>query len=354
VLWVTFDTPVDARDVADVKYVEKRIISIIKYLPRNAKVIISSQVPVGFTGYLEKIFAKKIPDKHVICAYSPENLRLGKAIEAFKYPDRIVVGIRDQAQLAAFSNIFKQICERVEWMKIESAEMTKHAINSFLAMSVAFANELAALCESVQADAREVERGLKTETRIGPKAYLGAGLPFAGGTLARDINFLIMTGRLSKRKTLLLNAVKRSNQYHKGWIRRKCLELFRNLKNVRFAVLGLTYKVNTNTLRRSFAVELCRWLHKNGARVKAYDPQIQKLPANLNKIVSLKDNLADALSAVDCLIIGTPNPVFKEFGSGWPVKKREKMKIIDPTGFLDNSAIDKKGIKRISVGRGEC
>ena len=131
------------------------------------------------------------PAGAVSFACSPENLRLGKAIEVFTQSrSRRRRRARSSGRGAGCTSCFAPITDRIEWMSVESAEMTKHAINAFLATSVTFINELAALCERVGADAKEVERGLKTERRIGPHAYLSPGGAFAGGTLARDVSFL--------------------------------------------------------------------------------------------------------------------------------------------------------------------
>src|SRR3972149_6413482 len=128
------------------------------------------------------------------------------------------------------SRLLSPFTDRIEWMSVESAEMTKHALNAFLATSVAFANELASLCELVGADAKEVERGLKTEPRIGPKAYLSPGGAFAGGTLARDISFLEEIGSIGRQPTPLFSAVKTSNDVHRQWPRRKIQGLLGALK----------------------------------------------------------------------------------------------------------------------------
>ena len=162
--------------------------------------------------------------------------------------------IRNQKKF--FLLYFCSITDRLEWMKIESAEMTKHAINSFLAISVCFANEVASICEQTGADAKEVERGLKTESRIGPKAYLKPGVAFSGGTLARDINFLMKLSDKHKLPSYLIKAVNDSNAFHKKWIERKCSQFLGSLKKKTIAILGLTYKPGTDTLRRSLAVEL--------------------------------------------------------------------------------------------------
>ena len=183
VLWVAFDTPVDARDEADVGAVRARLDAVREAVRPGTLVLVSSQVPAGFTRALARDWA--LPG--VTYGYSPENLRLGSAIRVFQEPERVVIGLGDPADRPRAEALFAPYARRIEWMSIESAEMTKHAINAFLAASVAFANEVARLCERVGADASEVARGLKSEGRIGPKAYLAPGPAFAGGTLARDL-----------------------------------------------------------------------------------------------------------------------------------------------------------------------
>jgi UDPglucose 6-dehydrogenase len=145
VLWVAYDTPVDAEDRADVEFVIAQVTRVLPHLRPGTVVIVSSQLPAGSTARL----AREHSNVHFAC--SPENLRLGKAIAVFREPDRVVVGVRDQVARARIAELLAPITTRVEWMSIESAEMTKHAINAFLALSVTFANELAAVCERVGA-----------------------------------------------------------------------------------------------------------------------------------------------------------------------------------------------------------
>jgi UDPglucose 6-dehydrogenase len=221
VLWVAFDTPVDDEDHADVAFVQGQIQMAMPFLPDGAVILVSSQMPVGSIRKLESFARQNLPAKNLGFACSPENLRLGKALDVFLKPDRIVVGVRNDRTRQVLEKLLSPITDKVEWMSVESAEMTKHAINAFLATSVTFANEIAAICELVGADAKEVERGLKTETRIGPKAYVSPGGPFAGGTLARDIAFLGIEAQLHQLATPLLSAVRPSNDEHKNWVRRK-------------------------------------------------------------------------------------------------------------------------------------
>lgn len=351
ILWITFDTPVDETDQADVAYVEHRIMSLFEFLEDGTNVIISSQVPVGFTRQIEVCYAEQYPERHVRFAYSPENLRLGKAIKVFLEPDRIVVGVRTAADKDAFLPVFTRISERVEWMGTESAEMTKHGINAFLATSVVFANELASLCEMVGADAKEVERGLKSDSRIGTRAYLGPGGAFSGGTLARDIQFLIGLGQQKLQKTLLFRAVKESNDHHKTWVRRTCEERLHDMNGRKIALLGLTYKPGTDTLRRSAAVELARWLFEKGAIVQAFDPQISTLPESLTSIIALKASIEKALADADCVIIATEWPIFRELDERLIELMGTKI-VIDANRFLEKRFERYPETQYIAVGRG--
>src|SRR5205807_304691 len=144
-----------------------------------------------------------------------ENLRLGRALQSFRAEDRIVVGLDSEQGRELVQSILIRFCPRLEWMSVRSAEMTKHALNSFLAVSVAMTNEIARICERTGADAKEVERGLKSESRIGPGAYLGPGGPFAGGTLARDLRFLTELGAKHGLQTPVLTGALASNELHK-------------------------------------------------------------------------------------------------------------------------------------------
>ncbi len=188
-----------------------------------------------------------------------------------------------------------------------------------LVTSVAFINEVAEICERVGADAAEVSRGLKSERRIGPRAYLAPGDAFAGGTLARDIGFLRALGGELELPTDVFAGVAAGNTAHKLWAQRKLLELVgdqtgqeRALAGVTVAVWGLTYKPGTDTLRRSSAVELCQWLAGAGARVRAHDPSVSSLPANLQKDTELCDSPLQAADGAAALVVCTGWPGYRE------------------------------------------
>lgn len=350
VLWVSYDTPVDDDDNADVDYVVGKIAKVLPFLPRGATILISSQMPVGSVRRIEALAEKEFPAKKFDFAYSPENLRLGKALDVFLKPDRIVVGFRTEKQKERLKKLIGSITEKVEWMSVESAEMTKHAINAFLATSVVFANEVASVCEIVGADAKEVERGLKSEQRIGPKAYLSPGLSFAGGTLARDVNFLNQTAATQQLKIPLLASIKPSNDEHKGWIRR-CLErFFPDLAGRRIAVWGLTYKPGTNTLRRSLAIELCRWLAGKGARIAAHDPEARDLPSDLKGNADLLPSPLDAVRNASALVVATEWPQYREVSPQDIIGVAPNVVIVDGNRFLSQIAKDER-LTYCSVGK---
>jgi UDPglucose 6-dehydrogenase len=177
-------------------------------------------------------------------------------------------------------------------------------------MSVAFINELAGLCERVGADAKEVERGLKSEQRIGPRAYLSPGGAFTGGTLARDVRFLRELGRTYQRPTPLADGIEASNASHRQWAERRLVQELGSVDSRRIAVWGLTYKPGTDTLRRSGAIELCRWLANAGAAIRVHDPAARELPSDLFTIERVDDAVSAAMSA-DALIVATEWPHYR-------------------------------------------
>jgi UDPglucose 6-dehydrogenase len=350
IVWVTFDTPVDDDDHADVDFVVRHIESLFPHLRAGTMVLLSSQLPVGSTRKLEEAYRAAYPNQEVGFAYSPENLRLGSAIRSFTEPDRVVIGVREQTDRSRLRALLQPFTDRIEWMNVESAEMTKHALNAFLATSVAFMNEVACLCERVGASAKDVERGLKTEARIGPRAYLAPGGAFAGGTLARDVEFLTALGQGEGIPLHLIAGVRASNEVHKSWICRRLQEILGDLRGRSIAVLGLTYKPGTNTLRRSSAVETCRWLSDQGAVVAAYDPAIHTLPAELNAIIHLHSSLESAIQGAAAVLVATPCAEFRALTAALVVSRTVGRIVFDPNHALAPSLSNDPRIRYVAVG----
>jgi len=344
-LWVTFDTPVNDDDEADVESVLAEIRRCVPLLPVGALVLLSSQLPVGTTRLLEAEFG---PLGYWFSC-SPENLRLGKAIQIFEHADRVIVGCRGERSRELLGTVFGHFTEHIIWMSPESAEMTKHAINSFLAVSITFMNEVARLCELSGADAKEVERGLKSESRIGPKAYLSPGSAFAGGTLARDVVALTKLGQQAGESLEVVPAIKRSNDRHQRWALEKIQRIFPVQAGKRIALLGLTYKAGTNTLRRSSAIELAQELVGAGFAVHAYDPSQSSLPPGLSSI-KLERSAAEAVRNSDAVVVCTEWPEFRTLD--WPqlAGSMRGPVMVDATRFLISQVAEIRALQYLTVG----
>lgn len=351
VVWIAYDTPVDDEDRADVAFVVDRVCTLFPLLRAQTLVLVSSQVPVGTTRYVEETYQASHPYTGVTFGYTPENLRLGQAIETFLHPARVVVGVRSPADQERVRALLAPLNCPMEWMSVESAEMTKHALNAFLATSVAFMNEVATLCEAVGADAKEVERGLKSEPRIGPRAYLAPGAAFAGGTLARDLQFLTQLGARYDRPTLMLAAVHESNQAHKAWARRTLAALSGTLRGRRIAIWGLAYKPGTDSVRRSIAVELCEWLAQQGAQVHAHDGAVAALPDTLAHSATLHRTPLDAAAGATALVVATPWPEYQGVTADEVVSAMETPVIIDPGRHLGGTLGADARIRYFAVGK---
>ncbi|HMJ36401.1 MAG TPA: nucleotide sugar dehydrogenase [Baekduia sp.] len=354
VVWITYDTPVDEQDAADVDHVLDRVRTLLPLVDDGAVVLISSQVPVGCTARLQA----EAP-AGVSLAYSPENLRLGSALRVFLEPDRVVVGTRDDRGRRVVAALLAPVTDRIEWMGVESAEMAKHALNAFLATSVTFINEIAAVCERVGADAADVSRALKSEERVGPRAYLGPGGAFAGGTLARDVRALTSIGDAEGLVTPLLHGVWDSNTAHRGWPRRTIGALLAagapsaapdGLAGETVAVWGLTYKPGTDTLRRSSSVELCHELLAAGATVRAHDPAVRALPSELSE-VTLMDDPFEAARGADALVIATEWPAYRELDATQIADVLGGDLVVDANGFLAGALAGDGRVRYASVGR---
>ncbi|HVJ46280.1 MAG TPA: nucleotide sugar dehydrogenase [Luteolibacter sp.] len=343
VLWLCADTPVDEDDVSDVAAVTDLLKSAMPYLPDGKLILISSQLPVGTCAALEKEY----PGHHFACC--PENLRLGKAIEVFTQADRYVIGLREDGPRALLEKLFAPFTEKIVFMGTESAEMVKHAINSFLATSITFINEIARLCESTGADAAEVSVGLKTDVRIGPKAYLGPGGPFAGGTLARDVVTLTGIAAASGREISLIPAIKQSNDRHRRWAFERLRARLGDLQGKAIGILGLTYKPGTDTLRRSAAVELCAALTKAGCVMKAFDPSIHQA-TGLQDII-LVSSIREALDGADAAVVCTEWPEFRDDDLKGAISGMKQPIIVDANRFLEKSLKAAGDVELLSVGR---
>ena len=343
-VFIAFDTPVDDEDRSNMTPLHEALRAIGPYLKATALVVVSSQVPVGTCSRWRK-------DLNVELAYSPENLRLGEAIRCYMQPERIVVGAQSEEAHRRAAELFSAIPAPILAMNLPSAEMSKHALNAFLATSVSFINEIADICEVCDADVLSVVSALKSDPRVGQRAFLSAGLGFAGGTLARDIQTLSKVADGAAVTTPLLESALEVNRRRPQWVIARLNRLYGHIDGLTFGVLGLTYKAGTSTLRRSVALEVIQLLIARGATVRAFDPK-----ADLSELAHAPDfevvsSAVEAGRDASAVIVLTEWPEFRDLDF---VLLRSVMKnpvILDGKNHLIGLDLAAKGFQYFGVGR---
>jgi UDPglucose 6-dehydrogenase len=353
VVVISFDTRVDENDEVDLSEIYDTITELAEWLENGSILIVSSQVPVGTCESIRSLIRQKRLSLNFDVAYIPENLRLGQAIDRFMNPEWIVIGADNESTLDKVEEFFSVVKVPIIRMNLKTAEMTKHALNAFLATSISFINEIANLCDEVGADALKVADALRLDSRIGPRALLRPGLGFAGGTLARDLKTLQKIGRRAGYQTHLIDGVLMVNQRQNRMIVEKLRKIFGSLQNLTVGVFGLTYKAGTSTLRRSASLEIIRDLTDGGAKVKAYDPK-----ADLREIQGRMDfefypDPWAVASGSDALIFVTDWPEFKQLDFSRVKSIMKKPVVVDAQNLLDAERLIQMGFIYIGVGRGQ-
>jgi len=349
---ITFDTPVDENDEVDLSEIFDTSVELAKCLENDSVIIVSSQVPIGTCEQIKSLIRQHNPSLDFDIAYSPENLRLGQAIDYFRNPDRIVIGADSSSTLDRVEAFFGVIKAPKLRMNLRTAEMAKHALNAFLATSISFANEIGNLCDELSADALNVAAALQSDRRIGSKLPLKPGLGFSGGTLARDIKVLKKLGESSGCETPLIDGVLRVNQRQNGLVAKKLQKINGSLKGLTVGVLGLTYKAGTSTLRRSAALEIIKDLTNEGAGVKAYDPKVPLEEIRLHREFKFCSDPYEVAKGSDALVIITEWPEFKNLDFDLIKSSMKKPVLIDTKNILDSEQMLEKGFLYLGVGRG--
>lgn len=353
VVWIAFDVDVNDADDVDLAPLWQALEKSIPHLAPGAVLAVSSQIPAGTSGEIINRIKALRPDLVFDFFYSPENLRLGNAIEGFMNPGRIVVGADTSQALTHAQNIFAPLKAQIISMKIASAEMTKHALNAWLATSISFTNDLADACESVGADVEDVIKALKAEPRIGPKAYLFAGLGFSGGTLGRDLKALIALAKKSNLNLPMIVGAYEKNRTRASVVKNRLLKEWGSLKEKRIAIFGITYKPGTPTLRRSQPLEIEFELRDSGADIRLYDPlALAEEVAPKTPSLLFKDPY-EAAQDSELVLVLSPDPKFQELDFKKLAAAMKTPVLFDAQNILvsKEAEIRSAGIKYLSIGR---
>ena len=238
-------------------------------------------------------------------------------------------------------------------MNLRSAEMTKHALNAFLATSVSFGNEVGNLCDLVGADALKVAEALRSDSRIGSKAMLKPGLGFAGGTLARDIKVLQKIGKKGAYEPKLINGVFDVNLQQNKMVVARLQKVYGSMENLLVGVFGLTYKAGTSTLRRSASIEIIKDLISRGVKVKAFDPKADLSELQEKIEFEFCSDPFQAAKDTDALLFVTDWPEFKELDFSRLKMLMKKPVVIDAQNMLNSESLVQKGFVYLGMGRGQ-
>jgi len=293
---------------ADLSYVHAAAREIAGALSGFTVVATKSTVPVGTGDDVERIIREVRPNADVLVVSNPEFLREGAAIQDFKHPDRIVIGANEPRARAVMTELYRPLYLNAAPMLFTSrrtAELIKYGANAFLATKIAFINEMADLCEKVGADVQEVARGIGLDNRIGAK-FLHAGPGFGGSCFPKDALALVKTAQHYGTSVRIVETVIAVNDVRKrGMARKVAAALDENVRNKTMAILGLTYKPNTDDMRDSPSIPLITALQDMGARIRAYDPAgMEQARQVLSGVTYTPDPYACAEGA-DALVIVT-------------------------------------------------
>ncbi len=348
-VFLSYDTPVLDDDTSDTSILENSVKSVRVVMKDSAILIVSSQSPVGYCSHLRYLLKEKNATLEI--AYSPENLRLGEAIECYLRPGRIVIGTASKETELSCVKLFSKITDQLLCMSLESAEIVKHGINSYLAMSIVFANHLADICESKSARIDDVVRGLKSDVRIGAKAYLSPGIGFSGGTLGRDLKVLDSVNESSNGFAKMFGAVHAFNSERKLSIVSKIDAILGGIAGKTISILGLTYKPGTSTLRRSLPLEIVEQLVNRNGKVKVYDPKADYSELNEPPLFEICKSIDDASDNCDILVLLTEWDEFKYFDWSKLVSPKNKKMFFDTKNCLDECNMRKVGFNYYGIGR---
>lgn len=327
-VFLTYDTPVDESDQYDLSPLEDALTKICPHLSSTAILIVSSQVPVGTCKRWEKQFGCSI-------AYSPENLRLGEAIAGYLNPGHIVIGSDRPNVLEKAKKLFSTISATYLTMNLCSAEMTKHAINSFLASSITFANQLSDACNLAGANFQDVTHAMKQDPRIGKKAYVKAGIGFSGGTLGRDLRILSQLNSSRGGGTFpFFQELWQHNRQRPRLLVHKIGKVLGEFSDKTIGILGITYKPGTSTLRRSLPLEMARDFVRRGAHVKVYDPKADWSEEKNLEGIGQEENPYEIGKGADFLLVLTEWPEFKELDFERLGAQMKQRRLFDPHGYF--------------------
>jgi len=333
---LTFDTEIGSDGEPHDPRLDHAISHFAAAAADGALLLVSSQVPVGTCRRWNNLL--KGEQRGLRLAHVPENLRLGRSLEDFLHPDRLLIGADEQETFAQAAELFAPFSTEPMRMGLAAAEMAKHATNAYLALCVAFANDLAWLAVAAGANPDEVAAGLRADPRVSPSAPLRPGAAFSGATLTRDVATLRSLGERCGRPELF-EAILASNDRHAAVALTWLEDALGSLEGMGLAVAGLTYKAGTSTLRESLPLRVVSQLLERGATVKVWDPEAEAFEPSLGvtRVPSLEACVRDA----DALVVMTALPQLAD--TDWSTLRPTRRLVVDGCRGVDRVAVEAAG-----------
>ena len=351
VIFIAVPTPPQADGSVDLSFIESVAREIAGAITSYKIVVDKSTVPVK-TGDKVAETIKRYCKAKVDCdvVSNPEFLREGFAVEDLMKPDRIVIGARSQRPVPAMKEIYAPFNAPIIVTDINSAELIKHAANSFLALKISYINAVSVICEASGANVQEVANGMGMDARIG-RRFLDAGIGFGGSCFPKDLSAFIKISEQLGYDFTLLKEVQRINAQQMERFVKKITDTLWVLKDKTIGVLGLAFKQNTDDVRMSPAIDLCQRLLKDGARLRVFDPQAMEKAKALLPDVTYVDHMDEVASGCDALVVATEWPEFKKLDLERARRELTHPILFDGRNLFDSAEMEKLGFIYKSVGR---
>lgn len=355
VVFLAVGTPMRRGDgYADLSYVYAAVDELAPHLQGFTVVTTKSTVPVGTSREIERRLKTIRPDADVAVCSNPEFLREGSAIQDFTHPDRVLVGTDSARGRDVMERLYKPLSLRgspVMFVARESAELAKYAANAFLALKISFINEIADLCEELGANVQEVASAIGRDRRIGDK-FLHPGPGYGGSCFPKDVSALIRTAREHKSPVSIIEQVERVNHERKiAMAGRIEAALSGSLRGKTVAVLGVTFKPNTDDMRDAPALVIVPMLQERGARIRVFDPQGQKHAAPLLPGVEWCLNALDAARGADALTVITEWNEFRALDLDAAKRAMTGDVLVDLRNVFEPDLARRAGFKYSGIGR---
>lgn len=348
-VWLAADTDLTEDNAVDTASLVAAVDWAAPHVRPDAILLVSSQIPLGTTEALRDELARLRPDWRPRAAYLPENLRLGSAVERFHRPDWLVVGTDDDATATEVIRLLAPIDCEATVTSVRSAELAKHAVNTYLAACITLANELGDLAEVLGADGLAIARIMRSDSRIAPGAPLRPGVGFSGGTLSREVRTLRDLGRANGVPTPLADAIAVANRARGEKVYRE-LSARLDLDGALVAVLGVVYRPHTSATRDSDSLRLVGRLAAAGARVRVHDPYADFAEVVLPSAAALVPDVAGAAAGADALVVMSEHDAYRDLDLAALVAGMAGRIVVDPHHLLTRAA-EGSGAQYLAFGR---